>query len=82
MDLDTKMNLQFYLYQDHTTMFKNGMKHGALLLAPANEKFGGGWAELGIAEFGKGNNDQALEYFEKQNKIQVEKFVSEKIDEI
>ena len=35
VDLDKDDFNKFYLYQDHTTMFKNGMKHlMPLILAP------------------------------------------------
>ena len=47
------------------------------------KKFGGGWYEKGIAEFGKGNKTSALKYFDEANKYRDwRKLAQRKIDEI
>ena len=85
VDLDKDDFNKFYLL---SRSYNNVQKWDEALNAAnsctnLNEKFGGGWAELGIAEFGKGNNDLALEYFEKAKQDpDWEKFVERKIDEI
>ena len=46
-------------------------------------KFGGGWYEKGVAEFGKGNKTRALKYFDEANKYRDwRKLAQRKIDEI
>ncbi len=46
-------------------------------------RFGGGWYEKGVAEFGKGNKTRALKYFDEANKYRDwRKLAQRKIDEI
>ena len=46
-------------------------------------KFGGGWYEKGVAEYGKGNKTRALKYFDEANKYRDwRKLAQRKIDEI
>ena len=46
-------------------------------------KFGGGWYEKGVAEFGRGNKTRALKYFDEANKYRDwRKLAQRKIDEI
>tara|TARA_B100000424_G_scaffold271564_1_gene274886 strand:- start:1667 stop:2965 length:1299 start_codon:yes stop_codon:yes gene_type:complete len=46
-------------------------------------KFGGGWYEKGVAEFGKGNKTRALKFFDEANKYRDwRKLAQRKIDEI
>ena len=48
------------------------------------KKFGGGWYEKGVAEFGKGNKNRALKYLEEANKLDrnYRELAQRKMDEI
>ena len=48
------------------------------------KKFGGGWYEKGVAEFGKGNKNRALKYLEEANKLDRDyrELAQRKMDEI